>query len=243
MILLPVLDLAGGVAVHARRGQRDRYRPVESRLAPGSSDPLQLCRTLRSLGFTAVYIADLDAITGRGEHGSTIAGIRRETGLSILLDTGVRTAADCAALLDTGVEQVLVGSETVADLPELAAMVRLAGADRLMFSLDLRGGRVLAASPALAAMEPVALLGRARECGINRAVTIDLDAVGSEAGPNLALISAARCAVPGCALLAGGGVRGAADLRLLEAAGAAGCLIATCLHTGALRPDELRGYL
>lgn len=239
MNLIPVLDLAGGVAVHARRGQRDRYRPVESVLAPGTADPLELCRAFRSLGFTSVYVADLDAIAGRGDHRSIIARMP----LPVLLDAGVRTAAACATVLETGVGRVLVGSETLADLDQLAAMVRLAGPDRIIFSLDLRSGRVLAASPDLAALDPAELLRRAVADGVSRAVVIDLDAVGSEAGPNLALLAAARAAVPTCALWAGGGVRGAGDLEQLAQAGAAGSLIATCLHTGALSPAALRRWL
>ena len=47
----------------------------------------------------------------------------------------------------------------------------------------------------------------------------------------------ARC--PELELLAGGGVRDAADLRALAEAGAAGALVATALHSGAIERDEL----
>lgn len=234
MELIPVLDLAGGVAVHARRGERERYRPVESRLAPGTADPLELCRAFRDLGFTTVYVADLEAIAGRGDHQPLVARIRSETGLRVLLDRGLQRASQ---VVPWEVEQVVVGSESLAGLDELRA---LAGA---LFSLDLRGGRVLAASPDLAALSPLELLGRVAESGLSRALLIDLDAVGSEAGPNLPLLAAARQAVPGMALWAGGGVRGQADLERLAEAGAAGALLATCLHTGALSPQEIRRWL
>ena len=39
----------------------------------------------------------------------------------------------------------------------------------------------------------------------------------------------------------GGGVRDVGDLRALAAAGAAGALVATALHSGALGRDDLRG--
>lgn len=236
MRLIPVLDLAGGVAVHARRGQRERYRPVQSRLAQGTADPLALGQAYRALGFTSVYVADLDAIAGRGDHRAVVARLQQETGLAVLLDAGVRTTAQCAALASVG---VVAGSETLGSLAELAAMVLLVGPERLLFSLDLREGRVVAASPDLAGMTPLQALAEAAGCGITQAVVLDLDAVGSEAGPDLALVAAAREAVPGCAVWAGGGVRGEADLEALARVGAAGSLVATALHTGALPPEAV----
>jgi len=48
MRVIPVIDLKGGVAVHAVRGERERYRPVRSRIAAGS-DPVELTRSVRAL--------------------------------------------------------------------------------------------------------------------------------------------------------------------------------------------------
>ena len=43
-------------------------------------------------------------------------------------------------------------------------------------------------------------------------------------------------ALPGVSIYAGGGVRDDPDLRALEAAGAAGALVATALHEGRVTP-------
>ena len=69
MRVIPVIDLKGGVAVHAVRGERERYRPVRSRIAAGS-DPVELTRAVRDrFGLDEVYVADLDAIAGAPGHG------------------------------------------------------------------------------------------------------------------------------------------------------------------------------
>ena len=47
MRVIPVIDLMGGVAVHAVRGERERYRPVRSLIA----------YALVILGFAAAYFA------------------------------------------------------------------------------------------------------------------------------------------------------------------------------------------
>ena len=65
MRVVPVIDLKDGTAVHAVRGERERYRPVNSTLAGDDGDPLALARAFRSaLGLDELYVADLDAIGG-----------------------------------------------------------------------------------------------------------------------------------------------------------------------------------
>ena len=67
MRVIPVLDILGGRAVHARAGDRDSYAPLSSYLAPGRpGDALAIARAFRDrLGFDELYLADLDAILGR----------------------------------------------------------------------------------------------------------------------------------------------------------------------------------
>ena len=69
---------------------------------------------------------------------------------------------------------------------------------------------------------------------------LDLTRVGSGEGPDVSSIAAIHAAFPDLALLAGGGVRDAGDLRALADAGAAGALVATALHSGVIGQRELR---
>ena len=70
---------------------------------------------------------------------------------------------------------------------------------------------------------------------------LDLARVGSGEGPDVALIAELHGAFPDLELLAGGGVRSVDDLRALDAAGAAGALVATALHRGPHRPARAGG--
>ena len=76
---------------------------------------------------------------------------------------------------------------------------------------------------------------------MREAIVLDLARVGSGAGPDVALVRELSARFPELELLAGGGVRDAADLRALAEAGAAGALVATAVHSGALGRDALRG--
>jgi phosphoribosylformimino-5-aminoimidazole carboxamide ribotide isomerase len=66
MEVVPVVDLKGGVVVRARSGERASYRPIETPLS-ATSEPLDVVAGLLAVHpFRKLYIADLDAIEGRG---------------------------------------------------------------------------------------------------------------------------------------------------------------------------------
>jgi len=75
-------------------------------------------------------------------------------------------------------------------------------------------------------------------------LVLDLLRVGEGGGPGTEALCATLIAeYPDLELTAGGGVRGAADLRRLRACGARAALVASALHDGALSRgdlDELR---
>ena len=62
MKLIPVMDLMSGQVVHARRGERDRYRPIQSTLCPSAAPEAILQAFVENFQCDTVYIADLDAI-------------------------------------------------------------------------------------------------------------------------------------------------------------------------------------
>ena len=224
--------------MHAVRGDRERYRPLRSRIAAGS-DPLDVARGVRErFALDELYVADLDAIGGGPGHPGVVAALAREARL--MVDAGAVEAAAVARLFALGAARVIVGTES---LPGAEAFARLRselpGAP-LVVSLDLRGGQVLSPDPALAALDPAGALARLADAGAREAILLDLARVGSGDGPDVALLGALRTRVPDVALLAGGGVRHAADLRALADAGAVGALVATALHGGAIAPEELR---
>ena len=76
--IIPVLDLKHGDVVRARAGDRANYRPIATPLASGST-PRSVARGLLRLApFRTLYIADLDAIAGEGNHRATIAKLAED---------------------------------------------------------------------------------------------------------------------------------------------------------------------
>ncbi len=227
MEVIPVIDLKAGQVVHARQGQRQSYRPIATPLSP-SSEPLDvIAGLLRLHAFARLYVADLDAIAGGGGHAGALARIASSwPGLELWVDGGIADAAAGRAWLDRSPGVLVLGSESQHDSGTVCA---LAGDPRTVLSLDFRGDAFQ--GPA-ALLEDVALWPA-------RVIVMTLARVGAGAGPDLARVRAIVARAGGRAVYAAGGVRDARDLRALAEAGAAGVLVASALHAGAIGAADL----
>jgi len=238
MRVVGVIDLKDGTAVHAVRGERERYRSVRGVMARGDGDPVSLARAFRAeLGLHELYVADLDAISGEGDNTSSIGALARDS--RVMVDAGVTEPDRAQALLDLGAHRVVIGTET---LPEPDALDRLLAElpdGAVVLSADLRAGRALSPDPQLAGVPALDAVARLRRPGLREAIVLDLARVGSGAGPDVGLIAELKAVFPDLELLAGGGVRDVEDLRALGDAGAAGALVATALHLGVIGRREL----
>jgi phosphoribosylformimino-5-aminoimidazole carboxamide ribotide isomerase len=243
MRVVPVLDLKGGVAVHAVRGERHAYAPVKSVLS-ASADPVEVARGFRErLGADACYVADLDAIAGTGDHAGVVRAIAA-LGLAVWLDAGVATADEARRAVSRGAARVIVGTETLRDTRDLPGIVEAArgtavsGADCIL-SLDHRAGRLLGGSPAVAGADATDLAAAAWTAGIRAFIVLDLARVGARAGPETEPARRLRARLPAAEIVLGGGVRGRDDLRALASAGYQAALVGTALHTGVLGAADL----
>ena len=239
MRIYPVIDLKGGVVVHARGGDRERYLPVRSAIA-SSPGPLAVARAFRSrLGLGSIYVADLDAIAGAEPAGATLAALAAD-GFELLVDAGVRSSAAASALLELGAAAVVAGLETLPGPGALEEMVRRVGVGRLVFSLDLRDGRPLGDRAAWGGEGAAHVARAAHRAGARRLLLLDLARVGSAAGfAHVDLLTELVQELEGTALLAGGGIRSRGDLALLADAGAAGAHLGTALHEASIRRDDV----
>ena len=228
MRIVPVIDLKGGVVVHARRGRRDEYAPLLSPLVAGC-EPVAVARALCTIcATTTLYAADLDALAGRPVDETTLAALA--AGWEPWVDAGATSPERAAALRRAGVARNVIGTESLEPGPPAGA----GGTPPVALSVDLRDGRLISPDPLLAGKPPAAAAPLARSLNVDELLVIDLARVGSGSGPPLDAVAQLAKALPDVAIYAGGGVRDDADLRALESAGAAGALVATALHEGRL---------
>ena len=238
MRIIPVLDLLDGVVVRGIAGRRCEYRPLVSRLT-ASCRPAEVAAALAShFGFTEFYLADLNAIQGEEPAWDTFALLQSQ-GFQLWIDAGVGHEEDAAALDRFGVRTVVVGLESVAGPAALAAIVAALG-DRVVFSLDLRGGIPLGNGALWKADHAEDIAAEAVARGVQRLLILDLARVGVGAGTGTEMLCARLAArFPHIEISAGGGVRGGEDLHQLRDSGVQNVLVASALHDGRLRPDDL----
>jgi phosphoribosylformimino-5-aminoimidazole carboxamide ribotide isomerase len=234
--VVPVLDLLGGCVVRGVAGRRHEYRPIVSGLTP-SSKPADVATAIRDrFALSELYFADLDALTGA----PPAVGVYEELhglGFALWVDAGLRRADDATTL--GSVARPVAGLETLAGPAELRRLVERFG-DRVVFSLDLRGGEPLGDRTAWrGGVEAIA--GSAIGAGVRGLIALDLARVGMSGGTGTeALCARLAAAHPEVEVFAGGGVRGPEDLRRLRDGGTAGVLVASALHDGRFGADELR---
>ena len=221
MQIIPVLDLKGGLVVRAVAGRRNDYRPIASPLAASAAPPSVALSFLRLYPFQTIYIADLDAIMGRGDNLSTLRDLaRRLSPVRLWIDAG-----GGALPAGTAFERI-IGSETLASRappPDFSA------AAETILSLDFRDGDFLG---------PPSLLA-APHLWPRRVIVMTLARVGLNAGPDIDAVAAIKARAGARQVFAAGGVRGAGDLEALAEAGAAGALVASALHDGRLSRADL----
>jgi HisA/HisF family protein len=232
--VIPVIDLKCGTVVRAVGGDRANYQPIDTPLAPGSHDPVDVVAGLLAFcaGFDRLYVADLDGIEGRGRDLETIRRISETfPRLRLLVDDGSATVSDVAEFANCPSVTPVIGSETLGSLADLAGITdRLRGGFAL--SLDWRGTHRLGPDALFedATFWPVTL------------IVMTLDRVGRREGPALDRLKSVKDIAGDREVLAAGGVRDINDLWLLHRQGC-GALIASCLHDGALSRGDLAALL
>jgi phosphoribosylformimino-5-aminoimidazole carboxamide ribotide isomerase len=242
MRLIPVLDLKNGLAVHAVRGERQTYQPVASVLSP-DADPERVAAGFRDqFGFTELYVADLDAILGQGNQHELIQRLARYSGMNLIVDAGAADAGGVSRILELGVQKVIVASETLTHWEAATTVLDAFPQEKLVFSLDMRAGKVLSAYEPLSAMLPFEAFDTLVQAGWREIILLDLARVGAQSGIDWHLVEKARRAFPELELLVGGGVRDVNDLVELRSTGVNGVLIATMIHRGILTRPQLLSF-
>jgi len=225
--IIPVLDLKGGEVVRAAKGRRDQYRPIVTPLAAGS-DVVAVASGLRTLfPFRTFYIADLDAIEGRGPNSAALGRLRAMAEPPELwVDAGIADAERLSAALAEPSLFPILGTESQQDDTMLR---RFHGHPKLILSLDFFSDGFRGPAPILE--EPERWPGRV--------IVMTLAKVGAAAGPDFERLREIKAKAGNREIVAAGGVRNEADIRALSSLGIAAALVATSLHDGTLTPKQL----
>jgi phosphoribosylformimino-5-aminoimidazole carboxamide ribotide isomerase len=228
-----VLDLFNGKVVHAVRGERRLYRPVEEySKVVSSSDPISI---IKKLSPQEIYIADLNRIQGLGENLMLIRVISSLT--KTMADIGVSSDSDIDLLMPYVMP--ILGTETAGfELIRRAAESR---PDALCVSIDMKNREVLTPQGSTR-MDPFDMIMRLNSLDIREVILLELDRVGTAKGIDREFLIMAA-SISRHPLILGGGVKDESDLDLLEEIGISAALVATAVHDGRIGLDRLNKRL
>lgn len=230
MEIIPVIDILGGQVVHARRGHRETYTVLRTPLSRDAT-PVSVVRgLLRLFPFQTVYVADLDALMGRGAQIDLIRGlVATFPALDFWVDRGW-PSGDPAHDAPSERRLPVIGSESLSDanLTALPGMGR-----RFILSLDFRNHLIVGAE---------ALLTRV-DLWPEWVILMNLSRVGSFEGPDMTGARHFISHYPAAhRWVVAGGIRHEGDLDELARMGVSAVLLASALHSGAIGSESLHKY-
>lgn len=242
MLILPVLDLLGGIVVHGMGGDRANYRPIRSTLT-NSIKPIEVAHAIAEhFGLRKFYIADLDAIQ-TGTRNNAIYDDFLANDFELILDLGIVDSEDIEKVVNHPRASLVVASETLRSSTDLAEILTVIAPADVVFSLDLQNCKPLVQNPDWLEKTAMEVVEDVRQQGVKRIIILDLSNVGSNAGVGtLSLCHEILEQYPEMKIITGGGIRHCADLTTLAAVNIHGVLLATALHNGSLSKEELKAF-
>jgi phosphoribosylformimino-5-aminoimidazole carboxamide ribotide isomerase len=227
----PAIDLQDGRCVRLAQGDYDRQTVYDT-------DPLGVACRFADEGARRLHLVDLDgAKEGRPCNVEVVRRIVRNSPLVCEVGGGIRDDASIDMWLEEGVSRVVLGTAALKQ-PEWFRRVCRKHPHRIALGVDARDGRVATEgwieTSHVAASE---LIGQFAQEPLAAIIYTDIATDGMLTGPNLAATAALQrsLATP---VIASGGIRNAADVKLLAEAGLAGCIIGRALYENTITIGE-----
>jgi phosphoribosylformimino-5-aminoimidazole carboxamide ribotide isomerase len=136
MNLYPAIDILGGSAVRLTRGEFDSQKVYDT-------DPLSAARNWTEAGAQRLHVVDLDgAKSGKPVNLDHLRQIA-ELGVPVQYGGGLRSLEAMDEALRAGAERVILGTAAFTNPDLLARALERHGPEKVMVSVDVRGGDVV----------------------------------------------------------------------------------------------------
>lgn len=209
MVILPAIDLKGGVCVRLRQGRADDVTTY-------NDDPAAQARDWREQGGEELHVVDLDgAFAGTPKHADVIRKIIDAFGGPVEVGGGLRTPEALNAVMDAGVTRAILGSAALENPAFLTQALELYG-DRIAVGIDARDGLVQTRGwVTTTSTKAVEFAAACDHLGVKTIIYTDTATDGMLGGPNLAQMAAICDAAPNVQITASGGVSSPTDVENL----------------------------
>ena len=210
MILYPAIDIRDGHAVRLLRGDYERETVYDA-------DPADAARRWADNGARYLHVVDLDgAREGRPVNLDSVERIASAVQIPLQAGGGLRDLAAIDAVLSAGAERIVLGTAAMND-PDLLRGVLQGHAERLVVSVDARGGRVaLQGWTEPGETNPERAVAELSQLGVGRFVFTPIEVDGTMEGPGIEQLRRVASATD-AELIYSGGVGEVEHLRSLVA--------------------------
>jgi phosphoribosylformimino-5-aminoimidazole carboxamide ribotide isomerase len=177
-------------------------------------DPLAAARSWAEEGATYLHVVDLDgAKTVAPKSLENLKRIVDELGVPVQFGGGLRSARAVSDALAAGAARVIVGTAAFTETGLLEQALREHGPERVLVSVDVRGGHVTTAGwTETTQITTEAVIDSLKERGAKDLVFTNVDRDGMLEGPDLEEVRRVAQAVGG-SMIYSGGIGQLADLE------------------------------
>jgi cyclase len=213
-----------------------------------AGDPVEMARVYDAEGADELTFLDITASSsGRETTYDVVRRTAEQVFIPLTVGGGVRTVEDVDALLRAGADKVGVNTAAVARPEFLREAAHRFGSQCIVLSIDARRGPqgfevTTHGGRRGTGIDAVEWAATAQELGAGEILLNSMDADGTRAGYDLAMIEAVRSRVT-VPVIASGGAGELADFAPAVAAGADAVLAASVFHFGHLRIADVKASL
>ena len=222
-----------------------------------AGDPVELARAYGQAGADELVFLDITASSGdRSTMYDLVTRTAEEVFIPLTVGGGVRSAEDFDRLLRAGADKVGVNTAAIARPELLREAAERFGSQCVVLSVDAR--RVLDGAAGMTCpsgfevtthggrrgtgIDAIEWIERAVELGAGEILLNSMDADGTKAGFDVAMIAAARAVAP-VPIIASGGAGAPAHFPPAVDAGASAVLAASVFHFGEFSIAEVKSSL
>ncbi len=239
--IIPVLDILNSKAVHAVRGEREKYKSLKSYLIE-NDDPISIIKLLNlKFNFSSFYIADLDAIMKNKPNFKILNEISKMEGIEIMIDPGISIYDDVLELQVYNIKYMIIGLETLISIENLKKIINLLGNQKIILSIDMYKEKLLTKINSYQNENPLKIIKLVQTLSIDQILLLDLYKVGQKLGGISSLYLDIRKHFDGDIYI-GGGIKSFEDIELFYRNDFSGVLIGTALYDGSIDPQKLSDF-
>jgi len=230
MIIIPAIDLKGGLCVRLSQGDMDRATVY-------SENPAEMAKTWESMGARRLHVVDLDgAVSGQPKNRDAVEAIVAAVSVPVQLGGGIRDSETIKAYFSCGIDRVILGTAAIKAPLFLKESCR-AWPKKIIVGIDATDGMVcIQGWTEKTAMSVVELVKKIEQLPLAAIVFTDIKRDGMLTGPNIesTALLARSTHIP---VIASGGVSRMEDIETLltvEQFGISSVIIGRALYTGNL---------